>query len=109
MSKVAGDVLERPEHGAARAQMRRILEEKVDALPEAYRTVFVLRCVEELSVEETAHCLSLPEATVRSRHFRANRLLREALSRQIDLAEREIFEFGGDRCQRIIDAVRRAL
>ena len=109
MDEVAGDALERPENGAAREQMRRILEEKVDALPEAFRIIFVLRSVEELSVEEVAQCLSLPEATVRSRHFRARRLLREALSRQIDLAEREIFEFGGDRCRRIIDAVWRAL
>jgi RNA polymerase sigma-70 factor (ECF subfamily) len=105
MSEAAGDELDLPEQRAARAQMRRIIEDKVDELPEDYRLIFVLRSVEELSVEETAKCLNLEEATVRSRHFRARSLLREALSRQIDLAERDLFEFGGSRCGHIIDAV----
>jgi RNA polymerase sigma-70 factor (ECF subfamily) len=48
-----------------------LLERKLDELPEAFRVVFVLRSVEEMSVEETAQCLAIPEATVRSRHFRA--------------------------------------
>jgi RNA polymerase sigma-70 factor (ECF subfamily) len=85
--------------------MRNLLERKLDELPEAFRTVFVLRCVEEMSVEETAQCLDIPEATVRSRQFRARSLLRESLAREIDLAERDVFEFGGPRCDRIVAAV----
>jgi DNA-directed RNA polymerase specialized sigma24 family protein len=88
-----------------RAEMRALLERKLDELPEVFRTVFVLRCVEEMSVEETAQCLDIPEATVRSRHFRARSLLRESLAREIDLAERDVFEFGGSRCDRIVVAV----
>jgi RNA polymerase sigma-70 factor, ECF subfamily len=46
--------------------------------------------------------LGIPEATVRSRHFRAKGLLREALAREVDLAERDIFEFGGRYCDQVI-------
>jgi RNA polymerase sigma-70 factor (ECF subfamily) len=99
---VAADQTDLPDHAAGRAQMLGILESKLDELPEEFRTVFVLRSVEELSVEETAACLGIPEATVRSRHFRAKGLLREALAREIDLAERDIFEFGGRHCDRVI-------
>lgn len=91
-----------PYHAAARSQLRALLEARLDALPVAFRTVFVLRSVEELSVEETAHCLGIPEATVRSRHFRANAMLRESLSHDIDATEKSLFEFDGDDCDRIV-------
>ena len=78
---------------------------QLDELPEAFRTVFVLRSVEELSVEETARSLDIPEATVRSRHFRARSLLRESLAQEIDLAERDVFSFDGARCDRIVARV----
>lgn len=98
---VAEEPARRPERIVARAQMRGILEQKLDELPEAFRVVFVLRSVEELSVEETAEVLGIPAATVRTRYFRARGLLREALAQEIDLAERDLFEFGGSRCDRI--------
>jgi RNA polymerase sigma-70 factor (ECF subfamily) len=82
--------------------MRRLLERKIDELPVAFRTVFMLREVGDLSAEETAACLSIPEATVRTRLFRARGLLREALAREIDLATGDVFEFGGDRCNRVV-------
>jgi RNA polymerase sigma-70 factor (ECF subfamily) len=94
-----------PDRVLARAQIRSLLERKLDDLPEAFRLVFVLRSVEELSVEETAQTLGIPEATVRSRYFRAKGLLREALAKEIDLAERDIFEFGGRHCDRIVASV----
>ena len=98
---------EAPDRLLARAELRAVLERKLDELPESYRTVFVLRSVEELSVEETAQCLNLPEATVRTRHFRARSLLREALAQEIDLAERDVFSFDGERCDRIVAGVLR--
>jgi CDGSH-type Zn-finger protein len=73
--------------------------------PDAFRAVFVLRAVEELSVEETAAALGIPEATVRTRFFRAKSLLREALSRDIDLAHGDAFSFAGARCDRIVASV----
>jgi RNA polymerase sigma-70 factor (ECF subfamily) len=96
---------QRPEPSAERAEVRRLLESQIDALPDAYRTVFMLRAVEELSVEETAAVLQIPEATVRTRFFRARSLLREALAQKIDLAYADAFAFAGERCDRIVAAV----
>jgi RNA polymerase sigma-70 factor (ECF subfamily) len=58
--------LESPERAAMRGQMRQLLEQAIDRLPDTFRTVFVLRAVEEMSGEEVATCLDIPEATVRS-------------------------------------------
>jgi RNA polymerase sigma-70 factor (ECF subfamily) len=94
-----------PDRALLRAELRAVLERKLDELPETFRTVFVLRCVEELSVEETARCLDIPEATVRTRHFRARSMLRESLAQDIDIAERDVFSFDGERCDRIVAGV----
>src|SRR5687767_5124408 len=91
-----------PQDDAERAQMRRLLEAHIDALPDGYRAVFVLRAVEELSVEETAAALDIPDATVRSRFFRARGLLRESLARDIDRSIEGAFGFAGERCDRIV-------
>jgi RNA polymerase sigma-70 factor (ECF subfamily) len=90
------------QRAAQRSEMRRLLEVEIDALPDDYRVVFVLRAVEELSVEETAEALGIPQATVRTRLFRARSLLREALASKIDLACEEAFSFAGERCDRIV-------
>jgi len=91
----------RPEVSAERAEMRRLLEAQIDALPETYRVVFVLRAIEELTAEETASVLQIPAATVRSRFFRARSLLREALALKLDVASEDAFSFGGEKCDRI--------
>ena len=91
-----------PESLLARAQIRGVLEQKVSELPDAFRVIFVLRSVEEMSVEEIADALSIAQETVRSRHFRARGMLREALAKEIDLAEGEIYEFGGLHCDDIV-------
>ena len=98
----AGDPGTTPERATLRAETRRMIEASIDALPEAFRAVFMLRAVEEMSVEEVAASLEIPEATVRSRHFRARGMLREALSRRIDTALEEAFSFAGERCDRIV-------
>lgn len=94
-----------PDKAAARTEMRALIERKLDELPEVFRTVFVMRSVEELSIEETAQCLNISEATVRTRHFRAMSLLRESLAQAIDLAERDVFEFGGAHCNGVVASV----
>jgi len=96
---------ELPESAAMRNQTRTLIERRIDALPEVFRAVFVLRALEELSVEETAASLGIPEATVRTRFFRARALLRETLARDIDVATPEAFGFDGARCDRIVAAV----
>jgi RNA polymerase sigma-70 factor (ECF subfamily) len=94
-----------PEVSAQRAEMRKLIETQIDALPEVYRPVFMLRAVEEFSVEETAEILGIPAATVRSRFFRARSLLREALAKEIDVACEDAFAFAGERCDRIVAGV----
>lgn len=94
-----------PDCAAERAEARRLLERNIDRLPDAFRSVFVLRALEEMSVEETAACLGIPEATVRTRFFRARGLLREAMSREIDGAYEDAFSFDGERCDRIVAGV----
>lgn len=101
--------LGQPERSALRAETRRLIEDKINRLPDAFRTVFVLRAIEEMSVDETAVCLGIPEATVRTRYFRAKGLLREALAREIDFCLGEAFSFAGDRCDRIVAGVLRQL
>lgn len=105
IESVPSDELGSPDAAADRAQMRAILERRIDALPEGFRTVFVMRSVEELTVEETAESLGIPAETVRSRHFRAKSLLREALAREVDVAERTLWGFAGERCDRIVAQV----
>jgi RNA polymerase sigma-70 factor (ECF subfamily) len=99
---MADDRAEQPDAAAMRAELRRLLERRIDALPEQFRTAFVLREVEEMSVEDAAECLEVPPATVRSRAFRARALLRESLSREIDTATVDAFGFAGARCDRIV-------
>lgn len=96
---------ESPSDGALRAEVRRMIERRIDALPLNFRTVFVLREVEGLSVQEASTCLSIPEATVRTRLFRARALMRESLARDLDMAAADAFAFAGGRCDRIVATV----
>lgn len=100
-----GNPDDRPDRAAMRAELRQSMEARIDALPEAFRTVFMLRAVEELSVEDVAAALGLPESTVRTRFFRARGLLREALARDVDRAMGDAFSFDGERCDRIVAGV----
>jgi RNA polymerase sigma-70 factor, ECF subfamily len=94
-----------PEHVAARGEIRRLLEGAIDDLPDAFRMAFVLRFVEQMSVEETATCLGIPEETVKTRVHRAKRRLRQALGKQLAPALTDMFPFAGARCARITESV----
>jgi RNA polymerase sigma-70 factor, ECF subfamily len=94
-----------PEIEAMRHELGRLIESRIDRLPEAFRGVFVLRALEELSVEETAELLDIPEATVRTRYFRARSMLRESLAREMDSALDTAFTFAGARCDRVVATV----
>jgi hypothetical protein len=94
-----------PEGDAQRAETRRLLEAHIGALPDPFRAVFVLRAVEELSVEETAAALGIPHATVRTRYFRARGLLRTWMAGDIDPTLGDAFAFAGARCDRIVRTV----
>jgi RNA polymerase sigma-70 factor, ECF subfamily len=94
-----------PESAAMRAQLRPYLEDAVGGLPEDQRAVFVLRALEELSVEETAQVLGLNPQTVRTRFLRARRKLQERLQRELKLTFSDMLPFAGARCDRLIQRV----
>jgi RNA polymerase sigma-70 factor (ECF subfamily) len=104
-----GSSPETPDAGLAREQLRRLVEQAVDELPVIFRSVFVLRDVEELSVEETAQALDIPEATVKTRLLRARRRLREALAPEVHSALVGAFPFAGADCAAMTDRVMAAL
>jgi RNA polymerase sigma-70 factor (ECF subfamily) len=94
-----------PEATVAQAQVRRLLERAVDELPDSFRMVFVLRDIEEMSIEETASHLGLRPETVKTRLHRARRLLRQSLDKTLSSAVSEIFPCAGARCAQITEAV----
>ncbi len=98
-----------PEAETARRQVRDILEQAVDQLPERFRIVFVLREIEQMSTEDAAVSLAIKPETVKTRLHRARRMIRAALNKQLSLAFSELFPFDGPRCERIADQVIRRL
>ena len=87
------------------AHARALLEHAIDALPENFRMVFVLRVVEGLDVRETAESLELNPTTVRTRLFRAQRQLRADLAQRLRGESAGIFDFGAERCDRVVEYV----
>ena len=94
-----------PETQAMRGQLGQMLHAAVDALPETYRAVFVLREVEHLSTTETADSLGLSEEAVKTRLHRSRALLRRELEDRIGPAIAEAYSFLGDRCDRQVEQV----
>jgi RNA polymerase sigma-70 factor (ECF subfamily) len=94
-----------PETDAAGTEMRGIVEAAVAALPEGYRTVFVLRAVEEMSTEETAESLEISPDAVKTRLHRARGLLRKELLARAGASQAALYPFAGARCDRIVAAV----
>jgi RNA polymerase sigma-70 factor, ECF subfamily len=91
-----------PERAAAQSQIRKMLEKAIDELPAEFRTIFVLRDVEEFSTEETANLLGIREETVKTRLHRARRALRESLGAQLALVLKDVFPFEKPRCDALV-------
>ncbi|HEY3811856.1 MAG TPA: RNA polymerase sigma factor [Caulobacteraceae bacterium] len=98
-----------PEAEASRAEVARLLEAAIARLPEIFRTVFVLREIEDLSVEETAEALGIPAATVKTRFLRARRRLQQELAPELKGALGETFAFAGANCERMTARVLKEL
>jgi RNA polymerase sigma-70 factor (ECF subfamily) len=94
-----------PERTMAQRQILNLVERATDDLPEIYRTVFVARVIEGLSMEETAEALSIKPETVKTRLFRARRLVREAIEKEVGPVLMDAFPFAGRRCERLTRAV----
>jgi len=94
-----------PEQALARREIGRAIERAVDALPAVFRSVFILRAIEQMTIEETALSLGIREETVKSRLHRANKLLRETLAQHFDAILDGAFPFLGPRCDRLVATV----
>jgi len=93
------------EHAVSIQELGIILTKVVDELPDDLRTVFTMRMVEGLDTNETAACLELTAANVKVRLHRARAVLRERIDERIGISVRHLYEFGGERCHRIVHAV----
>ena len=101
----AGASMRSPEDHVSGAELVGLLESAIDALPESYRSIIVLRELEGCSTQEAAECLSISEEAARVRLHRARTLLRESLWQSVGAAADEVFSFGGERCNRIVERV----
>src|ERR1700694_96792 len=84
---------ENPEQQYSREELAKILDESVQNLKPAFRTVFVLRDIEEMSTEETAEALGISVPAVKSRLLRARLQLRERLTRFFKRKGDEVFAY----------------
>jgi RNA polymerase sigma-70 factor, ECF subfamily len=98
-----------PERTMAQRQILQLVESATDALPEVYRVVFVIRVIEGMTVEETAHLLGIKPETVKTRLHRARQLVRDQLDKQIGPVLMDAFPFAGRRCERLTIGVLRRL
>lgn len=98
-----------PEVMAERSEVRDILQTAVETLPAIYRSVFILRAIEDMSVEETAYCLGVSPDVVKTRFLRARTMLRQALAEQVRPYLQQTFSFAGQRCDAVVSHVLGAL
>ena len=94
-----------PEEQIYNAELKTVLEKAFDALPDDYRSVFMLREFEGLSTAETAECLELSEENVKTRLHRARALLQRELYSLVGANANMAFQFLGPRCDRIVARV----
>lgn len=99
------DPYQTPERLAAMSEIRVLLEQEIDRLPDGFRQVFVLRVVEQMSIEETAQVLDIRPETVKTRLHRAKARLKAGLEDHLTAASLKAFPFGGFRCERTTNAV----
>lgn len=101
--------MDTPEDGAATREAVRILERAIDRLPLPYRTVIVLRDLEQLSTADAASALGITDEAVRIRLHRARLALRDAYADEVSRGAAEAFPFHAPRCDRVVAAVMAAL
>jgi len=112
MSERNGDPMNRlvssepnPEQQASNSEIRKLLEEAVEKLPDDYRTIFMLRDVEEMSTTDAAEVLEISEENVKVRLHRARALLRKDLYHRVGTERKEVFNFHALRCDRVVKNV----
>lgn len=112
MSETMGDPMDRfasltpnPEQQTSTIELRKLLEDAVEKLPDSYRTVFMLRDVEEMSTTDAAYALDITEDNVKIRLHRARTLLRKSLLALAGTESRQAFTFNAVRCDRVVKNV----
>jgi RNA polymerase sigma-70 factor (ECF subfamily) len=98
-------LVESPDVAAERGELRALLQSSIERLPPIYRSVFILRAVEEASVDETAYSLQVSDDVVKTRYVRARAMLRDMIDTRIQLQAPATFEFAGARCDAIVTRV----
>lgn len=98
-----------PEQQASNHELVALLQRAVLALPVNYRSVLVLRDIEEMSTADTAEALELTEENVKVRLHRARALLRRELFARAGAQRANAFPFMGTRCDRMVEAVMKRL
>ena len=94
-----------PERQAFTGELRALIESAIEALPEHYRAVFVMREVEGMSTAESAECLDITEESAKTRLHRARKLLRDTLYERAGIENAAAFSFEAPRCDRVVAAV----
>ena len=89
----------------AQQQLSILLEQAIDRLPDTYRTVFMMRAIQQLNTQETATSLDLTVDVIKQRFLRSKRLLRKELEQHIQQSGLSVFEFSGHRCDKIVHHV----
>jgi RNA polymerase sigma-70 factor (ECF subfamily) len=85
------------------AELKTILDDAIRKLPEIYRTVFIMREIENMNVAETQQCLAISEVNVKVRLNRAKAMLRELLANYYK--KEDILHFHLTRCDRMVEQV----
>lgn len=94
-----------PERQAYAAELQRLIEQAIDALPEGYRLVFILRDLEGLSTSETGAGLGLGVDVIKTRLYRARTMLRRSVSKRLRDGAPGVFPFHASRCDRVVQNV----
>jgi RNA polymerase sigma factor (sigma-70 family) len=96
-----------PEYAAINHETRKLIELSIDALPEKYRSVYIMREVEGMEISTIADCLGLEINNVKVRIHRAKSLMKDSLLRLS--SDTAIFEFGSSKCDSVVDYVMRRI
>ena len=103
---MSGNPVENPEHQAFAGELRDLLEQAIDTLPDGMREVFVLREVEGMSTSEVAEALGVSDDVVKTRLSRGRSALRRVLLARMGASTSDAFRFYRPRCDRIVRQVR---
>ena len=107
--KSAESIQNQPDSVLVNTHMQNLINKNLDKLAEKFRTVFVLRAVEQFSTKETAKILNINEITVKTRYFRSKRFLRNEIQNHLGSTDLNIYEFGHKNCDLVLHNVLRAI